>query len=599
MKKKILLLLFLFQMTVSFGQEKDEVGHLVGPWTTWSAHSCYKGLHWRIRRVYYGEVNGKFINEFQIQSKYSKKVSFSFRFTADNETNSVSRKTLAPNEMFSNSVLQNETRSIRLYATDLCFEYYNSNGTILENCSSEPDIYKKDYYYAECDNGTPNYKKYSGEKNSDADNTTNPNNTSAQANTFKDLQQEVSGLMNEKFELCRQLNENSGRCTEGYKGNIVLPLSETELKQWKIGLSAEISVLKNSLNTNDTEAERLNQEADQQQKERDAKKGQFDSAIQIGDTAMSTKQYDSAMMYYNQAKNYAQSTDESALAESKYNKAFETKKTEEREERVDKQKQKDKDENLQYAGMAAGVGGAMSLINDGYSPNWYAMKFQLGLGYESLPIISNNVSQYHTNQSYIETFGLPTFHVGFKLGFFNNRGISFHLNPQFDLGFSALSAGTSGGYVGYGSMATVYFGRKSYSKFKVFAEGGYYKKDGTFSYDADAAATGESATDDVREGTFNYGVVKYGGGFMFHWIDHGEETYIRPAAYLETASFFESDTKPVLNLNLQVNLWSEIIFEFNYAKNYFIGGETKYPTTLVNENKDFFSIKIIRQGKLF
>jgi hypothetical protein len=357
-------------------------------------------------------------------------------------------------------------------------------------------------------------------------------------NPTNDLRQEVADLLNEKYAICKALGEidQTQRCVEGYKVSIVLPVAESELKQWRFGLSEEVRILKAV--TAETDKKIVEAEANRIAQENAAKNAQFDTHMQNGDAAMGSQQYDNAMNHYSQAKNNAVDAADSALAQRKYNEAFEAKKTAERKIRVDQQKARDEQENLQYAGMAAGVGRLMAFLNDSYSAEWYAMKFQLGLGYESLPIISNNISEYHEDVSYIENFGLPTFHLGFTSGFFNNKGISLHLNPQFNMGFSAFSAGTRGGYISYGGNATIYFGRKHFSKFRVFAEGGYFKKDGTYSYDADAAATEEtSATDDVREGEFNYGILRYGGGFMVHRVEAGTETYIRPGAFLQTASF--------------------------------------------------------------
>ena len=63
--------------------------------------------------------------------------------------------------------------------------------------------------------------------------------------------------------------------------------------------------------------------------------------------------------------------------------------------------------------------------------------------------------------------------------------------------------------------------------------------------------------------------------------------------------YLTKDDKPVLNFNFQVNISSEIIFDFNYSTDYFIGGDVTYPTTLQPEKMKYFSIKIIKQGKLY
>ncbi len=86
---------------------------------------------------------------------------------------------------------------------------------------------------------------------------------------------------------------------------------------------------------------------------------------------------------------------------------------------------------------------------------------------------------------------------------------------------------------------------------------------------------------------------------MYHLIYDGKETYMRPAVFFEKPSFFTKDDKPVLNFNFQVNISSGIIFDFSYSTDYFIGGDVAYPTTLQPEKMKYFSIKIIKQGKLY
>lgn len=440
--------------------------------------------------------------------------------------------------------------------------------------------------------------------NDNQNNSTKDNQTSSQTNIME--------LMSKKNNLCEKFN-NLIRNGENTNPTFV-ELCTGNQSNYSINdharLNNEIARLESAISMMNKQAEgkiKVQQEQQKRQQEeqerirkaQEAKRAQFDGAIQNGDNALNSKQYDSAMSYYNLAKNSAQNSAESTLAQNRYNQAFEAKKTAERQVRVAKQQEKDKQENLEYAGLATSVGGMMALLNDSYSYKWYAMKFQAGLGYENFPIYSNNASQYHVNKSYIESFTLPTFHMGFKSGFFNNKAVSFTLNPLLNAGFSALSAGISGGYVEYGSTATLYLSHKSHSKFKVFAEGGYFNREGNYSYDEDAARGGNSATDDVRKGTFKYDIMKYGGGIMFHWVHDGKETYIRPAAFFEKPSFFAKDAKPVLNYNFQVNISSEIIFDFSYSTDYFIGGEVTYPTTLQPEKMDYFSIKIIKQGKLY
>jgi hypothetical protein len=418
------------------------------------------------------------------------------------------------------------------------------------------------------------------------------------------LENSLDELIAKRNSLCDELkSKGQNSYTEiynSYCGQEQLSGSfQNQISQMKSKIQTIEQLMNGAENKNREKEKAAEEEAARKQKAEDDKREQYNTAIQNGDSAMDSKQFSSAMSYYSNAKSYAQTSSETAEADRKYKEAFEAKKTAERTERVAKVQADDLVKDAQYAGLTASFVGLAAFLKDSYSPKWYAMKFQLGLGLESFPLISNNVNQYHWDQTYIESFTVPSFHIGLKSGFFNNKGISAEINPQFNLGFSALSPGKSGGYV------ELYFGNKGYSIFKVFVEGGYFKRSGTFKYDYDAANAKSDGTlttnsDDVREGIFSHGKIKYGAGIQLRWInDEGKETFIRPAVYYEKASFFEPDTKPVLNMNLQVNILSEIIIELTYVKNYFIPGEVKYPSTLTKENMNFWGIKLIRQGKLF
>ena len=50
--------------------------------------------------------------------------------------------------------------------------------------------------------------------------------------------------------------------------------------------------------------------------------------------------------------------------------------------------------------------------------------------------------------------------------------------------------------------------------------------------------------------------------------------------------------------NLQAYILSNALIDFSYAKNYYIPGKLDYLSNFKKENKNYFSLKIIRQGKL-
>lgn len=75
-------------------------------------------------------------------------------------TNTNSRHTFEPNEKLTNGNFGGESE-LSVIFQDACFTFKNSNGTILDDCSSDPGTFRKNYY-SDCDNGSPNIKKYDG-----------------------------------------------------------------------------------------------------------------------------------------------------------------------------------------------------------------------------------------------------------------------------------------------------------------------------------------------------------------------------------------------------------------------------------------------------
>ena len=54
-----------------------------------------------------------------------------------------------------------------------------------------------------------------------------------------------------------------------------------------------------------------------------------------------------------------------------------------------------------------------------------------------------------------------------------------------------------------------------------------------------------------------------------------------------------------MSFALSANIESEIIIEASYSKNYPVAGTINYPSAFTFDNQNYFSVKIIRQGKLW
>jgi len=128
------LLLTTEQITA---QERDNVGHRVGPWSI-SRHTCFKGLSWKLRKSFYSDAKEDYTNEIQIKNTYGAKITFSYTFSASANASTTNRKTLEIGEEFTSTYCPN-VHLVNFIVTDVCF-----NGNCKNGC------------YASCDNGTPN-----------------------------------------------------------------------------------------------------------------------------------------------------------------------------------------------------------------------------------------------------------------------------------------------------------------------------------------------------------------------------------------------------------------------------------------------------------
>lgn len=606
MKKIILILFVICCFNYSFCQ-KDGVGK-----TKWSPYEkaapCFPNLYISLKSCGWVASIQKYCYNFKLKNTSSKHLHFNLdiRFSSGEDYTADGRFDLGPGKELVHVSMYYDTVPV---ANTVGF-FSSSVTAYIENDGG--DDWTVPQYI--CQNGTA-VCDHNCENNSNSSSNSGSNNalTDNSNESLQNAIDEFNSLMN-------QVPDDNERTTiynrvESVLANKTTPES-IKLKE----VNAAIVKFKNKLKQDTTaddaksaQAEQLRKEeaeqkrkedaaqkeADRLQKIKDDKRKSFDSNIASGDSALQAKNYDSALSYYSSAQNYADNSSELAFAKSKYNKAFEARRDAEREVRVAKAKKNDELENAQYAGTTAAMIGAMALLQDSYSDDPFVFKLFLGLGVESSPLLSNNISKYSPNKTFIESRFLPTFDIGTKFELLNNHSISFFLKPQLTYGLSALNVGTSGGFLSYGGIGCLNLSYHYDSLLSLFVDGGWFRKSSTFEYDADAAANGSTKTDDVRSGEYNYTSIRYGGGLMLRGAtDDDQETYLRAGFFYEKPDFFTPIVKPILNLSLQLNIRSELIIELNYAKNTFIPGDPKYPSTVIPEDKIFWGIKLIRQGNL-
>jgi len=189
MKKITLTLAVLFTLFTTgriFAQDRDAVGHRVGPWSM-TNHPCFQKISWKLRKSYYSDNADNYTNEIEIKNNYGITVTLSFNFTADANTNTTRyRKTLAPNETYTNTYCPN-TNMVYMFVTDVCF-----NNNCKEGC------------YAQCDNGVPNQPNCDGAGNT----TSNASNSLTQATQPHN---DLSAYNQSKAELEQKMHEENNR----------------------------------------------------------------------------------------------------------------------------------------------------------------------------------------------------------------------------------------------------------------------------------------------------------------------------------------------------------------------------------------------------
>ncbi|MBS1571301.1 MAG: hypothetical protein JST62_02745 [Bacteroidetes bacterium] len=644
MKKYLLLATIILQTTFLFGQSSD--------WGPWTNVSCFRGIQYSVLNKGYSKITNSYWWNVRWRNNYNEPVSFDGEVIIDGENSLHGRfGAIKPGgiEHYTELPYKSSSTHFTVRVNSVCFS------TSWAGCSESLEGWPN---YAECDNGTPNYKFNKKVTNNNSP-TNSSSNSSNSSENLPDLVREINekcsklqqliqeknngnvtgsynsicavnktwdksqipslkiaiGKINNDIEnlngkkstsedLSQLVNELNGLCSEigSINSPTAVSVGKTNCPSGQVydqkdipRLKTQINNIKNALGASKKEEENIKRLAEEQ-------KEKYNSAIEKGDSAMQNGDYASAMSYYQNAQQYASTDSEKSIAQQKYNQAFEKKKDAERKERIEKQKKTDDNENIAYASASAATISAMSLFEDSPSLGFSSGKIYMGLNMEKIPIISNNTSPYHINKSYIEAPLRPGFDMGLIVGIANNKKISLYINPKFSYNLSALSEGTSGGNMEYGVSALL---RGNWNKdipWKLYIEGGYIKRVGSFHYDADAAAKSSGATtktDDVRDGEFNYSVIRYGGGIMFHTIEDDDEYVVKAGVFYDKPSFFPKDVKPVIGFTLQGMMSSLGTLEINYSPNYFIGGNLLYPSMLEKENKSYFGIKFTRTGRLW
>lgn len=579
MKASLFTLLLFFQFTIVFGQSSDGWG----PWTT---DPCFKGIKISVKNLGYDKSTKSYWWNVRFKNNYNRLVHFNFRFEIDGESaiNGLWSLNAGTMQTFTSVPYKSDKAVGKSFVTNVCF---NENYMMCGSRSTSETC------YAECDNGIPNIPNDCGAGNTTSSNKSTDQN--APGGSISEINEEIKELQRRQSIACGKLQQqgqpfNARLCTEGFNG--ALPQNDAETKKWLLQLRSQVNELEiiTKSNTQKTEQE---SEAARLKKEAEEKAEKFNQYMADGRTALGNEEFDNAISNYNTAKNYAstsQQTDEAnrAIAEAEKAKVDAASK-----KRIEAQKKRDDQEDAAYTASVASTTGLMLLLKDRYPANGAYCRLQAGLGMEEVPLMVN-IARWSNSES--GTNLLPTVHLGLKFGFFHKKPISWHFNPIFSYGINAFSEGTSGSNIDYGGTSYITLSPKSKSIIKLFAEAGYIGRSGNYTFDLDASSGGSSATDRIEKGAYNFHFIRMGGGIVLHFIHHSKETYIKPGLFFDKMSFAQKGDKPSMLFNIQVNIESVIILEFNYSKNYAIPGKADYPLYVVPENQNYWNFKIIRQG---
>lgn len=591
MKKIYFLFIILLVTTYSFGQKRGDGK------TNWSGSSqaeCFTNLSFSYKSQGYEPSVSAYAYNWRIENRSSKRVSFTIKpyiisATGYKELMLDGLFTLDPGETYTHTT--------------------GYNKVLPQGSSAEFYIYA----YSEGKNG-PSYECRGGQKvcvncdgnaSTQSNSQTNSSNSGVNGNSLpggNSIDAQISAQFQKKDDLCAQLSETTTRssiCTKTPADYMTgLTGTDSQINNRKYTILADIKADIYQLESLVREASAQQTAANTKQREDQDKQKRFDNFITQGDNSLSSKNYDAALSYYSQAQNIAPNDGQKSIAKQKYDQAAEAKRTAARATRVADVQRKDNTEDATYAAAAGSAVAAMSMLNDGYTHKGFSTKFQVGVGYDQTPMITNQNNGNAALGSYADKGSYPTVEIGLKFEILNNAPVNFNLRGIFTAGLHAFEPGVTGVHTVTGGEGGIQFWYKTDTKFKLFADFGWYERIGERKRDQDAVNNGTSATDDVREGKYRYTVMRLGFGPMLHFRRNGKETWIKPGVYFDKLSFAKAD-KPTKVFSLTTNIASALIIEATYSQNYPVAGTINYPTTFSAAKQNYFSIRLIRQGNLF
>lgn len=143
----LLIYILIFYTAPLIAQERDEVGHRVGPWSEGS--KC--GLKFKARKQYYYEdKNTPFTMQFEITNT-GRKASFEFdvNSTGVAPDRYYRRVTLDNGQVYKNVETRNSEK-VYFFFDKFCYNFHYFGMSEMDDCSTDPSVTHSKYYYATC-----------------------------------------------------------------------------------------------------------------------------------------------------------------------------------------------------------------------------------------------------------------------------------------------------------------------------------------------------------------------------------------------------------------------------------------------------------------
>lgn len=589
---KHLIIIFLALLTFEAVGQTSSKGRT--DWGPWNQHPCFKGLSFRFRCLGLAVSINKYEYAMQVKNDYPVRVSYIADCSEEgrNITNNV-----YPGGGLFGTNLGAITNIPPWY--DAAEGHYINSGVILFRSVCFIEKGGCSYYcYAQCDERpkVPNQpgcnKKTNTNTNSNQNNQTSTVQTNAEIDNINQYLTKIGDNDTEKQRIIRELVLiiGSTTLTDGQKAARIKTLTgQAKIRAEQL----------------DSQESARKAEEERQRKIEEERHSTMRTYTKQGDDAYNSGQYANAKMYYSSALTYATNDYDKQQIQAAISRAQLAIEAEARKQRVEQKQKVERETNTAAAGAIAGGIGVLALLQDEESDEFFSAKFRFGLGIEWVPLLTNSSMKQTTRTDILAPYMIS---AGFKLVVGNNKPVSAHFTPEGGYGLMAFSTGKDGYMYSFGGMAGIHAGLKQESAFKLVGEAGYIKRGGSYNYDGDVASGGTTATDDVYNGEFKYGITRLGGGVLFQVHDFDEiRFFIKPMYYFDKFSFAKRSPFTKI-LGIQLGSTKFGIVDLMYSSGYGIGGTIDYPQSFApsranswiisTERESYFQIRYSRQVKI-